>query len=180
MTSRAIGNLARVFYPDGIDGNPSGPLAKPMARVERVLHRHAARSRVQRDRASRRLRARARAGCAEQLHGRYRAHAAASPRWRRSRVSRTAFRSFRARRRCIADRQLVGAVGVSGDGVDQDDMIAFLGIQDAANRLGSIRPGADGHARGSADAVRRASCDTCRARRRRSSIRMQSEPCGGF
>jgi len=36
------------------------------------------------------------------------------------------------------DRTLVGAVGVSGDGVDQDDMIAFLGIQDAANRLGGF------------------------------------------
>ncbi len=31
LTSRAVGNLARVFYPDGIDGNPSGPFAKPMA-----------------------------------------------------------------------------------------------------------------------------------------------------
>jgi uncharacterized protein GlcG (DUF336 family) len=36
------------------------------------------------------------------------------------------------------DRTLVGALGVSGDGVDQDDMIAFLGVQDAANRLGGF------------------------------------------
>ena len=28
--------------------------------------------------------------------------------------------------------QLVGAIGVSGDGVDQDDMIAFLGVYEAA------------------------------------------------
>ena len=32
---------------------------------------------------------------------------------------------------------LVGGVGVSGDGVDQDDMIAFLGVHNAAARLGS-------------------------------------------
>src|SRR6185369_7160608 len=30
ITSRTVGNLARVFYPDGIDGNAAGPLAKPM------------------------------------------------------------------------------------------------------------------------------------------------------
>jgi hypothetical protein len=34
--------------------------------------------------------------------------------------------------------QLVGAIGVSGDGVDQDDMIAFLGLHRAGNALGSI------------------------------------------
>jgi hypothetical protein len=33
---------------------------------------------------------------------------------------------------------LVGAIGVSGDGVDQDDMIAFLGVHEAAQVLGSI------------------------------------------
>jgi hypothetical protein len=32
---------------------------------------------------------------------------------------------------------LVGAIGVSGDGVDQDDMIAFLGVHDAALTLAS-------------------------------------------
>jgi hypothetical protein len=32
---------------------------------------------------------------------------------------------------------LIGGVGVSGDGVDQDDMIAFLGIHKAGVRLGS-------------------------------------------
>ena len=34
---------------------------------------------------------------------------------------------------------LVGAIGVSGDGVDQDDMVAFLGLQRASEALhGSI------------------------------------------
>jgi uncharacterized protein GlcG (DUF336 family) len=33
---------------------------------------------------------------------------------------------------------LVGAIGVSGDGVDQDDMIAFLGTNNGAKRVGSI------------------------------------------
>jgi hypothetical protein len=36
------------------------------------------------------------------------------------------------------NRTLIGAVGVSGDGVDQDDMVSFLGVQDAATRVGTF------------------------------------------
>ncbi|MEQ8955830.1 MAG: heme-binding protein, partial [Gammaproteobacteria bacterium] len=32
--------------------------------------------------------------------------------------------------------ELVGGIGVSGDGVDQDDMIAFLGVHNAGELLG--------------------------------------------
>ena len=32
---------------------------------------------------------------------------------------------------------VIGGIGVSGDGVDQDDMIGFLGLNDAANALGT-------------------------------------------
>ncbi|HEY0314029.1 MAG TPA: heme-binding protein [Allosphingosinicella sp.] len=41
---------------------------------------------------------------------------------------------------------LVGAIGVSGDGIDQDDMTAFLGTNNAAARLGTL---------GNADPARR-------------------------
>jgi Haem degrading protein HbpS-like len=34
--------------------------------------------------------------------------------------------------------QLVGAIGVSGDGVDQDDMIGFLGVHNAGLQLGGV------------------------------------------
>ena len=34
--------------------------------------------------------------------------------------------------------QLVGAIGLSGDGIDQDDMVGFLGIFFAGQRVGSI------------------------------------------
>ena len=34
--------------------------------------------------------------------------------------------------------QLIGAIGVSGDGVDQDDMIAFLGLHRAGVALGGF------------------------------------------
>ena len=40
--------------------------------------------------------------------------------------------------------QLVGAIGVSGDGIDQDDMISFLGAHNGGARVGGIgnAPGA--------------------------------------
>ena len=41
---------------------------------------------------------------------------------------------------------LVGAIGISGDGIDQDDMTAFLGLNNAGVRLGTI---------GNADPARR-------------------------
>lgn len=34
--------------------------------------------------------------------------------------------------------QLIGGIGVSGDGIDQDDMASFLGLHNAGVRLGSI------------------------------------------
>ena len=34
---------------------------------------------------------------------------------------------------------LVGGIGVSGDGVDQDDMVAFLGLHEAGQILGTIQ-----------------------------------------
>lgn len=33
---------------------------------------------------------------------------------------------------------LIGGVGVSGDGIDQDDMIGFLGLNNAGKRVGSL------------------------------------------
>jgi hypothetical protein len=33
--------------------------------------------------------------------------------------------------------QLVGAIGISGDGIDQDDMVAFLGLANAGIALGT-------------------------------------------
>lgn len=33
---------------------------------------------------------------------------------------------------------LIGGIGVSGDGIDQDDMVSFLGLNNAGNRVGTI------------------------------------------
>jgi len=34
--------------------------------------------------------------------------------------------------------ELVGGIGVSGDGIDQDDMISFLGVHNAGLALGAL------------------------------------------
>ena len=34
--------------------------------------------------------------------------------------------------------ELIGGIGVSGDGIDQDDMISFLGVHNAGERLGTL------------------------------------------
>ncbi|MGB3710591.1 MAG: heme-binding protein, partial [Erythrobacter sp.] len=36
------------------------------------------------------------------------------------------------------DGELIGGIGVSGDGIDQDDMISFLGLNNAGVRTGSV------------------------------------------
>jgi uncharacterized protein GlcG (DUF336 family) len=137
ITSRTIGNLARVFYPDGIDGNAAGPLAKPLGQwsvfdtgvqldlVYNALVQHVGFV----------------LGIAPDVpqnctgvsgFNAMFAVSGAVP------VLANGIQIFPGSAPVYRDRTLVGAVGVSGDGVDQDDMVAFLGLQDAANRLGGF------------------------------------------
>ena len=51
------------------------------------------------------------------------------PRRRRTPICRTESRFFRADSRFTATGQLIGAVGVSGDGVDQDDLVGRVGVR---------------------------------------------------
>jgi uncharacterized protein GlcG (DUF336 family) len=137
LTSRSIGNLARVFYPDGADGNPAGPLAKPMSQwsvfstgmqldlaYNAIVHHVGFVLGLVPDVTN---------NCTGDtgLSGGFTTSAPVAG-------LANGIQIFPGSAPVYRDRQLVGAVGVSGDGVDQDDMIAFLGIQDAANRLGSF------------------------------------------
>jgi uncharacterized protein GlcG (DUF336 family) len=137
ITARSVGNLARVFYPDGIDGNPAGPLAKPMSQwsvfstgmqldlaYNAIVHHVGFVLGLVPD---------VTANCTGDTGagGGFTTSGAIAG-------LANGIQIFPGSAPVYRDRQLVGAVGVSGDGVDQDDMIAFLGIQDAANRLGSF------------------------------------------
>lgn len=66
--------------------------------------------------------------------------------------------------------QLVGAIGVSGDGVDQDDIIAFLGLAYAGRKLNT----------GIANAPRNIRADTLEPRGIGSRLRHVSCPQAPF
>ncbi|SFF37216.1 Haem-degrading [Fontimonas thermophila] len=132
FASRSIGNFARPYFPDGIRGSPNGPIAKPIAQwspfnvglqldldytaiVTHLLFVLGVGPDV------------AAGGCT------------ALPSPSGSGPSRLAngLQIFAGGIPLYRGNQLVGGIGVSGDGIDQDDMIAFLGTYHAALRLGS-------------------------------------------
>lgn len=104
-STRAIGNIHRPNFPDGIEGMPPGPFSKPIGEwspfnqglqldlVNNAILGHAQGT-----------------GCAflPQIPDGIQIFAGGFPIYRGT--------------------QLVGGVGASGDGLDQDDMIAFLGL----------------------------------------------------
>ena len=137
FSDRAGGNLSRPFYPDGVTGNPNGPFSKPPGQwsafstglqldlVYNAIVQHigfvlAAAPDVPLnctgidgfDNAF------ATAGVIGQLANGTQIFPGSVPIYR--------------------GNQLVGAIGVSGDGVDQDDMIAFLGVHRAGQNLGGF------------------------------------------
>lgn len=136
-SARAIGNLARPFYADGINGAPAGPLSKSIdnwsvlstglqldlaqnAILQHVLHVAGA---PLPDVA---------VGCAgvnlaDNL-------SAATPTVTSLRVA-NGLQIFPGGVPIYRNGTLIGAIGVSGDGVDQDDMIAFLGLHEAGITL---------------------------------------------
>jgi uncharacterized protein GlcG (DUF336 family) len=120
---RAIGNLSQPFFPDGISANPNGPLGRPIAQwspfsngIQLDLSLNAI---VQAAAAP----VGAATGCTglSRLKNGMQIFAGGVP------IYRTV----------AGTSQLMGAIGVSGDGIDQDDMIAFKGLANAAAALGT-------------------------------------------
>ncbi len=151
FTDRAIGNLARPFYPDGIVGTPPGPLSNEFASwspfdvglqldlAYSQLALHVAHYLNQ-------------LGLALFLNGAPLAPAptAANPvplpdigmNCTGIPTLANGLQIFPGSSPIYKGTLLVGAVGVSGDGVDQDDMIGFLGVHNA----GELLNGAFSHA----------------------------------
>jgi len=121
-STRAIGNLHRPMYPDGIGGKPAGPLSKGLSTwspfnvgfqldlVYNQLVKGAAGDTS--------------TGCAGRAAG---ADAAPGP----LPAARNGIQIFPGGLPIYRSGALVGAIGVSGDGVDQDDMVAFLALANA-------------------------------------------------
>jgi uncharacterized protein GlcG (DUF336 family) len=120
-STRAVGNLSRPFFPDGISANGNGPLSKPYAQWSPFS------TGLQLDLTLNAVVAAAGGSNAVGCTG-----------LNRLQNGLQIFPGGIPIYRTVAGvPQLVGAIGVSGDGVDQDDMVAFLGLSRAAGILGT-------------------------------------------
>ncbi len=137
FSDRAGGNLSRPYYPDGIEGNPPGPFSKPAGQwspfstgLQLDLVYNAI---VQHIGFVLNLVPDVPANCTG-IDGFDNGFALSGV------VAQLAngTQIFPGSVPIYRGNQLVGAIGVSGDGVDQDDMIAFLGVDEAGKLLGGI------------------------------------------
>jgi len=152
-SDRAIGLLSRPYFPDGIDGAPNGPLSKPAGQwsifsdglqldlsinaiLQHVLVVAGAQQLVPQltDVTS---------GCAGvNLAANLSATQTLPPSDKRL---ANGLQIFPGSVPIYRGSTLIGGIGVSGDGVDQDDMIAFLGLARASVALnGSIQQAPSG------------------------------------
>jgi uncharacterized protein GlcG (DUF336 family) len=145
FSDRAIGNLARPFYPDGLGGSPNGPLSKTLQdwspfstglqldlSINAILQHvfFVATSGAIPD-------VPPLSGCtgvAIDAAGGVPAFSVV-PHTVGLRAA-NGLQIFPGSVPIYRGATLVGGIGVSGDGVDQDDMIAFLGLHNAAEVLG--------------------------------------------
>jgi uncharacterized protein GlcG (DUF336 family) len=138
-STRAVGNLSRPTFPDGIDGMPNGPLSKSAgnwsvfsigwqldvsinAILQHVLY------------VSGGLPGDVVPGCA----GVDLSATLVATQTTSSMQLANGAQAFPGGTPLYRGATLVGGLGVSGDGVDQDDMIAFLGISQASTVLGGV------------------------------------------
>ncbi len=137
FSARAIGNLARPFYPDGLTGAPPGPFSQPAGAfspfntglqldlVYNAIIQHVAFV----------LGAGPDVGTSCAGVAGFDAGFAATP---APALLANGIQIFPGGVPIYRNGTLVGAIGVSGDGVDQDDMIAFLGVHRAGEALGGF------------------------------------------
>ena len=131
FTDRANGNLSRPFFPDGENGQPNGPFSRPInqfnpfstglqsALIITNLAQHI--GYVQN-------------GTADTPQ-----YCTALPTTGGSQNRlQNGIQIFPGSVPIYRGNTLVGGIGVSGDGVDQDDMIGFLGLYNAGQNVGSI------------------------------------------
>ena len=127
FSDRAGGNLSRPFYADGIQSNPNGPFSKSFfdnkwsvfstgLQLDLVMNKIIAHVLFV-------------AGLSETDTNNF---------CTENETSRLAngIQIFPGSVPIYRGNQLIGGIGVSGDGVDQDDMISFLGVHNAAIVLG--------------------------------------------
>jgi uncharacterized protein GlcG (DUF336 family) len=138
FSDRAGGNLSRPFYPDGVNGNPPGPFSFPLAewspfkvgeQLDLVYNRLALHLAFYLQQA----------GLSVSLDGTVLPPLGDVPQ-NCTGIERipNGIQIFPGSAPIYRGNVLVGGIGVSGDGVDQDDMVSFLGLHNAGVALGTI------------------------------------------
>lgn len=125
---RAIGNLHRPYFPDGVPNAPAGPLSTPISTWSPfnvglqldLVYNQLIKSIAAGDSS---------VGCVGRQPAGATGNDAGYSR------ARNGIQIFPGGVPIFRGTQLIGAVGVSGDGVDQDDMVAFLGLATAGKLL---------------------------------------------
>ena len=132
FSARAVGNLSRPYFPDGELARPNGPLSRPIAKWS-IFSTGLQSALVL-------------ANLGQHLNFVTGASVVDTP----ARCSfipdvapaqnrlQNGLQIFPGAVPIYRGSTLVGAIGVSGDGIDQDDMIAFLGLSNAASMLGTL------------------------------------------
>ncbi len=126
VSDRAIGNLSRPFFPDGEVARPNGPLSRPIANFSAFSTGLQSALIVQ--------------NLVQVLGGGNPTQCTFLPNAAGTMKNRLAngIQIFPGSVPVYRNGTLVGAVGVSGDGIDQDDMISFLGTVNGGLRVGGI------------------------------------------
>ncbi len=128
-SARAVSNLHRPYYPDGIEGTPPGPYSTPFERWSPfnvgfqldLVYNQIVKA----------IGGDASTGCASRQPA-----GAGGPDTGVAKL-RDGVQIFPGGMPIYRGDTLVGGVGVSGDGVDQDDMVSFLGLARAGAALGT-------------------------------------------
>ncbi|MEO1489452.1 MAG: hypothetical protein AAFR88_08475 [Pseudomonadota bacterium] len=132
FVDRSGGNLSRPFFPDGEVGTPHGPLSRPIEQFNPF---------------STGLQSTLIIGNVAQHIGFVNGMNATDTPRRCTSLPQTpsggtrldnGIQIFPGSVPVYRGNQLIGGLGVSGDGIDQDDMISFLGLHNAGLRAGSI------------------------------------------
>lgn len=131
FADRSGGNLSRPYFPDGQLGTANGPFSRPIAQFNPLatgLQFALVRSNI--------LEHAGFIGGAATDTEHQCTHVAASPSGQRRLAN--GIQIFPGSVPIYRGTQLVGGIGVSGDGIDQDDMISFLGANNAGVALGTL------------------------------------------
>jgi len=139
-SARALGNISRPFYPDGINGNANGPLSRPFAQWSEFTDG------LQTDLIAGNILAQANgsASTPQQCAGTA-AFSGVGGLPSVGNGGQTALANglqiFAGGVPIYRGGVLIGAIGVSGDGIDQDDMVSFLGLARAGGTIGNAPMG---------------------------------------